>query len=145
VSLVLFYSSRKAQANRAVLAVGFVAITNDVSGRVAIFSLSNRGDSSIEVGLPPETEVRNKEYNNPGRVVIPTLLSPSSQPLIVRVIAPQTQDPWRVGFSYYPVDSRDRLGRFAALFGLRLGGRAVVASTTHSQWIGPNGPMAKAH
>jgi hypothetical protein len=146
VSLILISLCRKPQADGAALTVRFVGITNEAPGRnLALFALSNAGDSPIEVGLPAEVELRNKPHNNPGRRVFPALLSPSGQPLMVKVVPPQTPDQWRVTFDYYRLDLRDRLSRWVAPLGIRLGRQVVVTSAFHSEWIDPTVPIDWLH
>ena len=143
VILVIARVDRKPQGD---LIVRFITLTNDLAGtNLAVFTLSHGGRCSIEVGLPGEIELRNTKCNNPGYAVFPVTISPSRQPLTVKVVAPQTQDQWRVAFHYYPVSLRDRLNRsvaplvnrFAAPLGIQMRGRAVIVSTAHSEWMGP--------
>ena len=125
--------------------VRFLGFENVTGRNLAIFTLSNAGHSPIEVGLPAQIELRNTKRNDPGHAVFPRLLSPSSQPFTVKVVAPATQDQWRVRFDYYPLSLRDRFSRLVAPLGLRIGRQSVVTSAAYSEWIDPTLPIDWLH
>jgi hypothetical protein len=146
VSLALVCLYRKPQADRVNLTVRFVTYTKDATGaNLAVFALSNTGNTPIEVLLPAQVELRHTERNNAGRLVMPIVLSPSRQPWTEKVVVPQTQAQWRVTFDYYPITLRERLsrlaapllGRLATLFGIPMRVQVVNSSSAQSEWMDP--------
>jgi len=119
-SLVFICLIRKPPPTPTALAVRFVGVTNDDSGRkLAIFDLSNPERLPIKLLLPCGIELRNTKYSLPAGYGTVTVLSGGKKPWTVKVRAPQTQDQWRVAFCYYPMVPRDRFNRIAAALGFR--------------------------
>jgi hypothetical protein len=145
VSLLVLYPWKKSGAQRASLAINFVTITNVSGTNLAIFTLSNPGGPPIEVGLPPEIELRNTTRNDPGRVVTPALVH-SGQPLTVTIVAPKTREQWRMVLGFYRPDLRDRLSRISPRVWRWIGRRSVVVtSNAHSEWVAPAAPAEESH
>lgn len=146
VSLAMVCLYRKPQTDRPNLTVQFATFTKDATGtKLAVFALSNTGNTPIEVLLPALVELRYTERNNPGRLVRPIVLSPSRQPWTEKVAVPQTQAQWRVTLDYYPITLRERLsrlaapllGRLATRFGIPMRAQVVNSSSAQSEWMDP--------
>jgi hypothetical protein len=138
VSFLLIYLWQKPEGQRTTVAVRFLTFTNVAGTNLAIFTVSNTGRRPIEVTLPAGIELRNIDRPNSGGVCFPTLLSPSSPPLTVKVVPPETTNQWRVLFYYYPLDFRDRLSRLLGPLGRRIERQVVVTtSRAHSEWMPP--------
>jgi hypothetical protein len=142
VGFLVFRTWQKPEGQRTTLTVRFVNFTNVAGTNLAIFTLSNIGHRPIEVMLPAELELSKTKRNDPGRACFPTLLSPSSPPLTVKIVPPETREQWRVLFDYYPMDFRDWLSRLLGPLGRRLGRQSMaLPSPAHSDWMPPTTPV----
>lgn len=150
VSLVTACLYQKPRTDRAKLAVRFVAFTNDVfGGNLAIFSLSNPGNSRVLVTLPGVVELRYARINTSGRCVDLTWLAGSSCPSMTTVVVSEnpTHDHWRVAFSYWTLRSKySRLlhrcaislaSRLPTPWAIKIRDDLADFSTVYSQWIDP--------